>query len=117
MADRPLPPELLALVAARFRVLSDPVRLQILQLLREEERSVGMLVQDLGFSQPNVSKHLRTLQDAGLIGRRQEGTTAWYSLADPSVFQLCDLVCSSIDERLATQSRLIQSATGRRRRR
>jgi DNA-binding transcriptional ArsR family regulator len=94
--DRKMPAELLAHVAARFKVLSEPLRLQILQELETGKLSVGDLAAAVGSTQPNVSKHLRILQDEGLIGRRKEGNTVYYSIADPSVFELCDLVCGSL---------------------
>lgn len=86
---------MLALVARRFRTLGEPYRLRILQELEAGERSVGELVAALDGNQPNVSKHLQILFDAGLIGRRREGTSIFYAISDPMVFKLCALVCSS----------------------
>ena len=109
MANR-LSPEVLQIVAARFRVLADPLRLRILQLLRDDEYSVGGIADTLEMSQPNVSKHLKVLQEAGLVTRRQEGTTAWYSGGDPMVDKLCDLVCESIEQQLEGQRRVLRSS-------
>ena len=82
------------LVAERFRTLGEPTRLILLdQLRRGQERSVNQLVDATGAGQANVSKHLQILLAAGFVSRRKEGTTVYYQLADPSVFQLCDLVC------------------------
>ena len=78
--------EALKLVAARFKVLSDPMRLRILQELQTGEMSVTALTEAVESTQPNVSKHLRTLQEAGLLARRQEGNTVYYSIADPTIF-------------------------------
>lgn len=83
-------------VADRFRVLGEPTRLRLLDAMRNGARSVGDLVQATDAGQANVSKHLRLLHDAGLVGRRREGTTVFYHLADPSVLQLCDLVCGRL---------------------
>ena len=96
--------EALQLVAARFKVLSDPMRLRILQLLEDGETSVSSLAGAVESTQPNVSKHLKTMQDAGLLARRQEGNTVYYSIADPTVFDLCDVVCSSLQERFAAHA-------------
>ena len=85
--------KMLALVARRFRTLGEPYRLRILQELESGERSVGDLVSALDGNQPNVSKHLQILFDAGLIGRRREGTSILYAISDPMVFKLCALVC------------------------
>ena len=87
--------EMLNLVARRFRTLGEPYRLRILQELEAGEKSVGELVAVLDGNQPNVSKHLQILLDAGLIGRRREGTSIFYAIGDPMVFRLCALVCSS----------------------
>ena len=94
----------LQLVAARFKVLSDPMRLRILQLLEDGETGVSALAEAVESTQPNVSKHLKTMQDAGLLARRQEGNTVYYSIADPTIFDLCDLVCSSLQERFAANA-------------
>lgn len=87
------------LVARRFRTLGEPYRLRILQELEAGEKSVAELVAALNGNQPNVSKHLQILSDAGLIGRRREGTSIIYAISDPMVFQLCALVCKSEAEK------------------
>ena len=92
--------EALELVAERFRVLGEPMRLRLLDALRNGERSVGELVERTGASQANVSKHLSLLHAAGLVGRRRNGTTVHYALTDPSIFQLCDLVCGRLEATL-----------------
>ncbi|MBE7520747.1 MAG: helix-turn-helix transcriptional regulator [Thermoflexaceae bacterium] len=97
-----LPPHLLEHVAERFRVLGDASRLRIIEALRGGgELNVGELVERLDMSQANVSKHLRLLHDAGIVARRPQGTAAYYSVADPSIAALCDLVC----DRLRAQTR------------
>lgn len=88
----------LTLIAERFRVLGDPLRLQLLHLLGDSEMSVGALVEATGASQANVSKHLQILLRAGLVQRRKEGLLAYYKIVDPSIFQLCDLVCGRLSE-------------------
>lgn len=91
-----LPDEALAQVAAYFQALSEPTRLQILNLLRQREHSVGDLAQRCGFSAANISRHLSLLTQHGLVQRTSRGNSAIYSIADPSVYALCDLVCGSI---------------------
>lgn len=88
----------LRLVAERFRVMGDPLRLRLLHIIKEGERSVGSLVDLTGASQANVSKHLQILRRAGLVERRKDGLMAFYSIADPSIFHLCDLVCGRLTE-------------------
>ncbi len=91
--------KMLELVARRFRTLGEPYRLRILQELELGERSVGEMVAALEGNQPNVSKHLQILFNAGLIGRRREGTSILYAISDPMVFKLCAVVCSSEAEK------------------
>lgn len=91
----PLPASMLALVARRFATLGDPVRLRVLQSLESGEMTVSHITARTGASQSNISKHLKVMYDAGLVSRRQEGTSVYYGIADPVVFKLCDLVCSA----------------------
>ena len=80
------------LIAGRFRVLGEPYRLRIIQVLRHGEMTVGEVVQSLDGNQPNVSRHLQILYRAGIVNRRRDGICILYSLHDPSVFRLCELV-------------------------
>ena len=92
----PLTPEAAEAIALRFRVLSEPMRLRILDVLRDGERSVGEIARELGCSQANTSKHLSLLAEAGLIRRRRQGLHCLCAIADPSVFTLCDAVCTAV---------------------
>ena len=96
----------LDLIAKRFRILSESIRLKILHLLFEDDLTVSELTMKVGSSQPNVSKHLRILQDAGIVGRRQLGNNVYYSIIDNSIFELCDLVCGSLEERYRTRAEI-----------
>jgi DNA-binding transcriptional ArsR family regulator len=91
-----LPDEALAQVAAYFQALSEPTRLQILNLLRQGERSVGELALLCGYSSANISRHLALLTQHGLVRRESRGNSAFFSIADASVYALCDLVCGNI---------------------
>ena len=95
--------EALELVAARFRAMGEPLRLRILQELQGGERSVSALAKRVGSTQPNVSKHLKVLQEAGMLKRRRQGNAAFYSIADAMVFELCDMICSRLRDRLEAQ--------------
>jgi DNA-binding transcriptional ArsR family regulator len=99
-------------VAERFKALSEPMRLRLVYALMDGEKTVSQLVRETGALQANVSKHLGILLDAGVLGRRKEGTSAYYRITDESVFELCDLVCGSIEERLVAELRNF-SAAGR----
>jgi DNA-binding transcriptional ArsR family regulator len=101
-----LPSELLEHVAERFRVLGDATRLGVIRtLLDEGEQNVGQLVDRLGTSQANVSKHLRILLDAGIVSRRAEGTAAYYSVTDPSLMPVCAIVCDRLREQVVADAR------------
>lgn len=98
----PLNPEAAELISRRFRALSDPTRLRILDYLRtREEASVGELAEALGTSQQNVSKHLAALLGEAFVARRKEGTSSLYRISDAGVHELCDGVCAGIEAQLA----------------
>jgi DNA-binding transcriptional ArsR family regulator len=105
--------KMVELVARRFQVLGEPCRIRILQALQSGPRTVNDIVGDLDGNQPNISKHLQILFDAGLVGRERSGNSVFYSVADPVVFKLCELVCRSTARRAA---HLQQYAAGTRRR-
>ena len=105
MNRQSLPPQALELIASRFRVLGEPMRLKLLIALEAGERNVGQLVDATGATQANVSRHLQTLAEAGILGRRKEGLNVIYFVADPSIFRLCDQVCGSLQKRLDQQAR------------
>ena len=98
--EAPMTDEAFEAIAQRFRALSDPMRLKILYHLGEEGRTVGELVLLTQGTQSNISKHLATLLSHGLVRRRRVGTHVHYSVADLSVFRLCDQVCGGIGKNL-----------------
>ena len=98
----------LAHVADYFRALSEPLRLKLLNALREGPRNVGDLTELLGCSQANVSKHLALLAKIGLVERQSRGTSVYYQIADPRTYELCDLVCGQIAQRLMAQVQIME---------
>jgi DNA-binding transcriptional ArsR family regulator len=97
-----VPAELLEHAAERFRLLSDPTRLRLLnELDLADELAVGELAERARVGLSNTSKHLHQLERAGLVARRRAGTTVYYRVADPTVSRLCELVCSSLRRRHA----------------
>ena len=106
----------LGMVAERFRILGDPSRLRLLQVLGEGECSVAELTERCGATQANVSKHLGVLLRGGLLARRKEGLHVYYRVADAGVFRLCDLVCGSLQDRLTRDLSELRRTAGRRRR-
>ena len=105
----PLPEPLIDLVAQRFRVLGEPMRIKLLDRLREGDATVGELQEALGASQQNVSKHLGILHAAGMVDRTKRGTHARYAISDPSVFELCDQVCGGIRRQLQELEAILES--------
>jgi ArsR family transcriptional regulator len=91
------------MIANRFKVLAEPMRLKILHALWDGERTVGDLVAATAALQANISKHLGVLQQAGLVSRRKAGVNVYYRICDETVFELCEVVCASLQDRLATQ--------------
>jgi len=110
VADRkaagvPMPAEVVARVADRFKALAEPSRLHLLQVLRDGEAAVGELVEATGFSQANVSKHLGVLLAAGFVARRRTGAFVYYRLADRDVLRLCEIVCGRLEREMEAQRR------------
>ena len=102
-----LPPEILDLIAERFRVLAEPARLRILNVLLDGERTVSDLVDETGLHQANVSKHLSLLRSSNFVDRRKEGLYAYYSVSDPSVGVLCEIMCGRLEEQAAEQNAIL----------
>lgn len=94
-----LPPAALEQVAHYFRVLSEPTRLRILNVLGTGELSVGEIAEQVDSSVANVSRHLAQMAQHGLVSREHQGNSVLYRIADPSVHELCELVCGSIARR------------------
>lgn len=84
-------------VAARFKVLAEPARLRVLQCLQGGPQHVSGLVEATGLRQANLSKHLQTLHAHGIVGRARTGRFIHYTIADPAVVALCDLMCRHLD--------------------
>lgn len=102
---QPIPKEVTKHVAEYFSILSEPMRLKILNLLRDEEKCVQELVEATQTSQANVSKHLKVMLQAGILARRTEGTSAYYRVEDELTFELCHLVCDRLATRIEQQAR------------
>lgn len=106
-----LSPEVLDLIADRFRVLAETARLRILNELMGGERTVTELVDATGLNQANVSKHLQLLRSSGVVDRRKEGSYAHYRIADPSVAELCRIMCGRLEQEAEEQAALLASGT------
>ena len=104
---RALTPEMLELIAERFKVLAEPTRLTILTALQGGECTVSELVDRTDHSQANVSKHLNLLLRHGFVGRRRDGAFTHYSIIDPDVRRLCDIMCRRIEAVSVARVRVI----------
>jgi DNA-binding transcriptional ArsR family regulator len=106
----PIPPELAELIAGRLHVIGEPIRIRILDVLRDGELSVGEITQRLGTSQQNTSKHLGILLNAGIVSRRKVGNSSMYRIADRGVYALCEQVCGGLQAQLTELSALVDGA-------
>ena len=105
----PLPDEIAELIARRFRLLSEPTRIKLLDRLHSGEATVQELTEAVGTTQQNVSKHLGALADAGVLARRKQGNFVRYRVVDESIWRLCEDVCGSVERRLAELRELLAS--------
>lgn len=103
----PLPDPLVEVIAERFRVLGEPMRIRILDRLRGRELTVGELAEALATSQQNLSKHLGVLHRAGLVAREKDGNSVRCRIADPSVLELCEHVCGGLQRQVAELQALL----------
>jgi len=97
-AFKSLPSEALEIIADRFKALSEPTRLRLLNALMDGERSVSNLVEITGINQASVSKHLGQLADASMVGRRRDGANVFYFIADETLFEICRLMCAKLQK-------------------
>ena len=104
----PIPLDLAEMIAARLRIIGDPTRIRILDLLRDDELSVTQITERLETSQQNTSKHLGMLLQAGILARRKDGNSSIYSIADRGVYELCEQVCGGLQLQLTELTALVQ---------
>ncbi len=108
----PLPDPLVEIIAERFRVLSEPMRIRVLDRLRGGELTIGELAEALGTSQQNVSKHVGVLARAGLVAREKDGNSVRCRIADESVMRLCEEVCGGLQRQVAELQAILGSGEG-----
>ncbi len=104
----PIPDDLVELIAHRLRAIAEPMRIKLLDRLRDGEACVGELVEASGASQQNVSKHLQVLLDSGIIGKRKDGNRTYYRIVDRGVFSLCEKVCGTLRRQLTELGSLLE---------
>jgi DNA-binding transcriptional ArsR family regulator len=101
-------------MAVRFRALGEPTRLKILERLFRSPASVGEILESVGATQANVSKHLSVLRSGGLVRRRKEKNRAVYWIADPSLERLCAVVCDAVSREAQEEARALAPVPMRR---
>jgi DNA-binding transcriptional ArsR family regulator len=102
-------------MALRFKALGEPMRLKILERLFRSPSSVSEILLAAGGTQANVSKHLSVLRSGGLVRRRKEGNRTVYWISDPSLEQLCAVVCNAVEREAQEEARALTPAAPRRR--
>lgn len=108
----PLPDSIVEVIAERFRVLGEPMRIRIIDRLRDGEATIGDLADALGTSQQNVSKHVGILARAGLVSREKDGNSVRCRIADETVLELCEQVCGGLQRQLAELQTLLGPGGG-----
>lgn len=103
----PLPAPLVEVIAQRFRVIGEPMRIRVLDALREGPLTINELTEALGASQQNISKHVGVLAHAGIVAREKDGTKVRCSIVDETIFELCELVCEGLRRQLAELEELL----------
>jgi len=105
--------ELYKLKAQLCKTFSDPIRLMMIQELREGEKTVGNLQSLLGIPQASVSRHLAILRDKGVVSTRREGTNIFYRLTNPKICEACDIIHEILIQQIESGRELAQKLTGK----
>jgi DNA-binding transcriptional ArsR family regulator len=106
----PLPDALVDLIAQRFRVIGEPMRIRLLDALRDGPLTVNELTLALGATQQNVSKHVAILGQAGIVGREKDGNRVRCFISDESVFELCETVCGGLRRQVSELDQLLSGS-------
>jgi len=101
--------ELFERIAERLKALSDPTRLKILHAVEDRELCVSDILAIVGGSQANLSKHLTRMRTSGVLAARRKGTSIFYRVVDPAAFTICRTVCDALEQRAASEHRLLKS--------
>jgi len=109
MSDIPISNPAITRIAEYFKVLSEVSRLQILCSLKTGQKNVTEIIAQTGLGQANVSKHLKILTQVGMVVRQPQGVSVYYEIADPSIFQLCEIVCQQLSVRLEEESQYLEA--------
>ncbi len=97
---------LLELISNRFKILADTNRLKVLNCLKSGEKNVGKIIEETDLKQANVSKIMLAMAQYNIVARRKDGNSVYYHIVDDSIFDLCSIVCSKLQENMAGFSKL-----------
>ncbi len=108
MPTQILPKPLIERIAQRFKILSEPSRLELINLLVvNKEMNVMELVEATGQQQANVSKHLNHMAREGILSREKRGLNVYYRVSDPTIFNICLIVCDRLKEEMSMQQAVL----------
>lgn len=105
----PLPEPLVEMIAQRFKAMGEPMRIRILDALRDGPATAQDLTSRLGTTPQNISKHLGVLRTAGIVRREREGSVVRHAIADPTVLGLCEQVCGELTREVRELGRLLEA--------
>lgn len=94
------------------KTLASPKRLEIINSLKDGEKTVGELVEILGVPKANVSQHLAVMRHKGILKSRRDGVNIYYCIANPKVVQACSLMREVLTEQMKERSKLIDMVSG-----
>ena len=112
----PLPDRTRELMALRFRALGEPMRLKILERLFRSPASVGEILEAVGGTQANISKHLAVLKAGRLVAGRKDRNRTVYSISDPALERICSVVCDAVSRDARDEAKAVAAPPARRRR-
>lgn len=99
--------EIYRLHAEICKVFSNPIRLEILNLLRDKEMSVTALMNDTGLNQANISQHLSIMKSKSIVSSKRNGKNIYYKLTSPKIIKAFDIIKEVLAERLRENGRIV----------
>src|SRR3989344_9266156 len=100
--------ELYKIHAEMCKVFSNPTRLEILNLLRDEERSVTGLMEKTKLSQANISQHLSIMKSKGIVTSNRKGKNIYYKLTTPKIIKAFDIIREILIEKLKKNGKIVE---------
>lgn len=95
------------------KVFTSPVRIEIINLLRDGKKTVNELVELTGLNQPNISQHLHVMKEKKIVKTEKQGNNVFYSLTNQKISEAFDIIWDILQDQLAETERLYKSITGK----